>query len=514
MFHTPPINNMKFDSSQAIKESYHLPTEDSLNVLSDLSNQSSNASSNSNTGLTKEEIEQEVESIISLPSELSKLIDLFIDDLKQPKYLRPLSVVQLSSLFQSFYIKFDRSSFQYLTRQANEPANTLLNARESLSSGLSGIFNRSRSGSGTRKRSSSLFSTDSNNAFQPLLTPEEINKQLRNNELNNLKIERYMKLCEHDVFHKILEVGTSVPGNNNHKPSRTLKVTNLFRNSPEFIEFDKLLNEKLITLTSLAAHGKLDLTNFLAMSQRDTRVDGLWTDLEKLVYDSIAPHEKLQYLLKLHDDMMTFNHTSNDDFLSTLIYLIIHQPVKNIFLNVQFIKLFRYKKKLIEKELYALTNLEAALTFVQSLTVADLPEDTKGKLSQEERKILDTAITNKVALPEVKFCGESSAQHPGLPRSNSYKDFESGFKTVSTALDSSLRNIFGKIRSYTPPAQVASSINNSQVSLSVAEDGVKKNLSIPTSWKQFKNRQFEELKVTELKQLFENYQNILNALDD
>lgn len=508
MFHTPPINNPKYDSSQSIKESYHIHLE---STSPDLSNSSSNGSAS----LTKEEIAQEIGGINTLPAELSKLIDIFIDDLKQPKYLKPLNVLQLSGLFQAFYSKFDKASFQYLMRANDAGSTSFMSARESLSSGISGIFNRSRSGSDTRKRSSSLFSTDSSSGLQPLLTPEEINRHIRTTELNNLKVEKYMELCEHDVFRRILEVGTSVPGCNSkvdEKPQRTLKVSNLFRNSPEFIEFDKRLGEKLETLNRITSSGKLGLIEFLSITHADFDTDKLSEHLERLVYESIAPHEKLENVLKMHDDMiMSLNHLSNDDFLSTLIYLVIKKPVKSIFLNLQFIRLFRYSKKLVEKELYALTNLDAALTFVENLTLNDFPAGFGSDLSTEEQKELAIAISSKIALPDIQVgCETPSQRHPGLPRSNSYKEFEG----LRTALDSSLRNIIGKIRSYTPPApQPTTTTNSSQQASMVDGESNKKIVSIPQSVRELRNRDFEDLKVNELKQIFETYQKLLDAQD-
>ncbi|KAM3162913.1 VPS9 domain-containing protein [Lachancea thermotolerans] len=514
MFHTPPINESRFDNAQAIRESYHIQVDCASPDLANPPNDSSSS-------LSKEEITAEISQIRLLPPELSRLIDNFIDDLKQPKYLKPLNVVQLSGLFQSFYAKFDKSSFQYLNRlsDTNSNSNSFLSARETLSSGISGIFNRSRSSSDARKRSSSLFSTDSANGTLPMLTPEEINKHLRTTELNNHKVEKFLELCEHDVFKKILEVGTSVPGtvSKPDRPQRTLKVTNLFKNSPEFIEFDKALWEKLLVLSNMSKSGRLDLVNFLAIPKQELEPQELAAHLDKMVYGPLAPYEKLQNVIKLHDEMtQSLKHLSNDDFLSTLIYLIIQTPIKHIFLNLQFIKLFRYNKKLVEKDLYALTNLEAALKFIEGLTVDSLASEAQD-LSRGERRILQMAISQRIAIPDVQVSHDSSAQnHPGLPRSNSYKEFEG----LKTALDSSLRNIFGKIRSYTPPGApqpVPANGNDCPDRLNPSEssesDTSKKILPIQESWKELRNREFEDLKLYEMKQVFENYQKLVDALD-
>ena len=534
-FYTPPMTNPKFDVSQSIKESYR----PRLSVTQEDLHESCNAGGcgGHHVDLSKEEIDQEVNSIECLPMDLSKLIDLFINDLKQPKYVKPLTIMQLSSLFQSFYLKFDKASFNYLSGNGpnasvgSQP--TFLAARETLSSGLSGIFARSRSGSGSSlrrgRRSSSLFSSDSSNVT-PMLSPEEIQKQLKINELNNLKIDKFMALCERDVFRRILEVGTSVGSPSKEAivtrastQRNTFRVTNLFRNSPEFIEYDKLLDEKLQCLSKLASHGKVEMVEFLRLPDRvpsEDSIDRIQELLQNLVCHTIAPCEKVAALLKIHESMMFSQEMSNDDFLSQLVYYIITATPRNIFLNAQFIRLFRNKKKLVEQELYALTNLEAALVFIEGLTLNDFPPALQEQLSGSEKETLEVPISSKVVLPgPLKSVGSAatisvdSSMHDGHPeavRSNSYDGLRYAF-------DSSLRNIFGKIRSYTPPVQPIN-LPRSSSQLSLETD--KKSSSSPTrnsdassplpeGWKKFKERKFEDLKVGELKEVFDIYQKLV-----
>lgn len=524
MLYTPPITNPKFDMSQSIRESYKTQQASLQEELQD----TGSAASGSNVELSKEEIDQEVTSIQGLPHELSKLIDLFINDLKQPKYVKPLNITQLSALFQGFYIKFDKSSFNYLGNSSSSGINnqtTFLSARETLSSGLSGIFARSRSSSGSSvkrdRRSSSLFSTDSN-TVTPMLSPEEINKQLKLNELNNLKIEKFMELCERDVFQRILEVGTSVPSPSknrekkaNDKDKDTFKVTNLFRNSPEYGEYDKLLYEKMHFLSRLATDGKIDLAKFLGLPENVEldSFDDIEDILQNLVYHSVAPCEKAALLLKVHESMMYSHEMSNDEFLSLLIYYIIKICPKNIFLNTEFIRLFRYKKKLVQKELYALTNLEAALVFVEGLTLCDFSSELQEQLNSNERKLLETAISSNVSLPSHMRNNSSNSNvqevvHPEVLRSNSYDGFKYAF-------DASLKNIFGKIRSYTPPATlqpVPIPRSGSQFSFEQERkifNTTPTNAMVPDSWRRFKERNFEDLKVSEMRQVFEIYQKLV-----
>lgn len=515
--HTPPMTSRKFDISQSIRESYKAQQ---ASLQEDLQDVGSNGSI-TNVELTKEEIDQEVNSINDLPPELSKLIDTFINDLKQPKYVKPLNILQLSSLFQSFYTKFDRASFNYVVNTLGSSQPTFLAAKETLSSGLSGIFARSRSSSGSSfkrdRRSSSLLSTDSSNVT-PMLSPEEINKQLRLNELNNLKVDRLMELCERDVFRCISKVGTSVPSPSRDDKGRkmtesdTLKVANLFRNSPEYGEYDRLLFEKMQLLSKVAADGRIDLAKFLDLPDNvDPDSFGeIQNVICDLVYHSLSPGEKVEMLLKVHQSMMYSHEMSNDEFLSLIIFYAIKVCPRNLFLNAEFIRLFRYKKKLVQKELFALTNLEAALVFIEGLTLSDFPADLLEQLSVSERKVLESAISSKVSLPNKSVShnasqnnGSTEIQHPEVLRSNSYDGFRSAF-------DSSLRNIFGKIRSYTPPGTLQpASLPRSTSQNSFESDRRANHATVPNSLRRFKDRSFEDLKVSELKEIFDIYQKLV-----
>ncbi|SMN21216.1 similar to Saccharomyces cerevisiae YPL070W MUK1 Cytoplasmic protein of unknown function containing a Vps9 domain [Maudiozyma saulgeensis] len=598
-FYTTPVSNSKFDNSLSIKESYK-PRQSGLETLGEKPSQEEEekdiVETNEPTGnLTSEEIEESMNGITELPVELSHLIDVFIIDLKQPKYLRPLTIIQLSYLFQGFYTKFDKFCFQYLSNNGTTnqmtitpSATSFFTARESLSTGLSGIFARSRSSStasGTSitrapRRSSSLFSLESNSTgnITQMLSPEEIKIHLKTNELNNLKIEKYMILCESYIFNKLLEVGISVsspikqnPSSSsidtlssspsvektqeklNHSNQEIFNVSSLFRNTPEFGDFDKLLTEKLRCLSKLSLDGKINLDDFLGVPDsvdfsNESKNKDVRESLTKFTYYSTSPYEKVQILLNIHDSMTYYKGMSNDEFLSMLIYYIIKFRPRKLFLNAEFIKLFRYKKKLIQKELYALTNLEAALLFIEGLTLADFSDELQDELTTHEKKILESKVSDVITLPGSNGKNNLPTAVIDSPtpinrqngndsigsRTNSNEGFRNTF-------DGSLRNIISKIRLYTPPT-----VNNlkplplprstSQLSMdydggsplrslaspnngsSGEEDnthagtltpGRSVQRSIPEDWKKYRSLKFEDLTITQLKEVFEVYQKMI-----
>lgn len=555
---TPPINNPKFDPSQSIKESYkvHSASGSIVSAMSSGSSQESTAENDENRDfnkeplLTQEEID-EINSLDKMPNELSGMIDAFIDDLKQPKYERPLSVAQLSSLFQAFYIRFDKQSFHFLqtnkmsSSASNTSVSTFFNARETLTSGIGGLFSRSRSSStstnvsarGRNRRSSSILSSDSNaNNCTQMLSQEEIQRQLKLDEIINLKIEKYKDICERDLFKRILQVGTSVPtpylnGNQKMSPSKknqaseSFNITNLFRNSPEFEEYDKLLDEKINCIYRFSEQDFFDLVGFLDIpdtnkdfNNEDTKVE-IQEVLGNFTRKAIAPYEKSQYLLKMYEVMEHSKKMSNDDFLSLLIFYIIKCPVAHIFLNMEFVRLFRIKKKLVNNELFAITNLEAALLFVDGLTLSDFPTELQNKITEREREIFTSPLSSKVALPDLGRHGlEMENDVPELPkrmevtRAASYEGFRSVF-------DSSLKNIIERIKTYPSPSENENlekngPINSPEKILNNKITDVKNqanidNLMDPNDWKRYKDKNFDELTITELRDVFEIYKNLV-----
>ncbi|CAB4255811.1 similar to Saccharomyces cerevisiae YPL070W MUK1 Cytoplasmic protein of unknown function containing a Vps9 domain [Maudiozyma barnettii] len=600
-FYTPPVSNPKFDNSLSIKESYK-PRQSGLETLGEKPTQEEDekdiVEKNESTGnLTSEEIEESISGITELPTELSHLIDVFITDLKQPKYLRPLTIVQLSYLFQGFYTKFDKFCFQYLSNNnttttsqipITPSATSFFTARESLSTGLSGMFARSRSSStasGTSmtrapRRSSSLFSLESSSTgnITQMLSPEEIKTHLKTNELNNLKIEKYMILCESYIFNKLLEVGISVSSpikqdlssssidtlsslpivdksqeRVHHTHQELFNVSSLFRNTPEFGNFDKLLTEKLRCLSKLSLDGKINLDEFLGIPDsvdfsNESKNKKVSESLTKFTYYSTSPYEKVQILLNIHESMSYSKGMSNDEFLSMLIYYIIKFRPKKLFLNAEFIKLFRYKKKLIQEELYALTNLEAALLFIEGLTLVDFSDELQGELTTHEKKILECKVSDVITLPGSNGknnlptaiidsptpANRQNGNESTTSRTNSNEGFRNTF-------DGSLRNIISKIRLYTPPT-----VNNlkplplprssSQLSMDYDGGSPLRSLaspnngssgeednphlgtltpsrsshgSLPNDWKKYKDSNFDDLTIQQLKEIFEVYQKMI-----
>lgn len=209
-----------------------------------------------------------------------------------------------------------------------------------------------------------------------------------------------------------------------------------------------------------------------------------------------SPFGKLQHLASCHKaivDLLTKIHgssssTSADEVLPALIYILIRSPPgrTNIISNLQYIQRFRNASKIDGEAAYCLTNLEAAISFLETVDLASLRADEllegPAKTGNSSTK-LDTdllPLTGPKGIsgePEVESL---TVDHPLTSPADSPKQLnfprrppvhvhhssnlfepatnaigaagdavkstaDQGLKTVSTALDTSFKFFFGRM---------------------------------------------------------------------
>ena len=151
--------------------------------------------------------------------------------------------------------------------------------------------------------------------------------------------------------------------------------------------------------------------------------------------DSRTPLGKLQSLASTHQnivDLLTDLHQSSssaDEILPTLIYTLITSPPEgiNVISNLHFIQRFRSQNKINGEAAYCLTNLEAAITFLETVDLASLRAD----------EALE-GPTKPSSRPSTPRSESSSAWSPGQPTSAS---LSSPATTPLTAVPSHLGSI-------------------------------------------------------------------------
>ena len=219
--------------------------------------------------------------------------------------------------------------------------------------------------------------------------------------------------------------------------------------------------------------------------------------------ESRNPLGKLQLLASAHQnivDLLTHLHQSSssaDEILPTLIYTLISSPTQehpNVISNLHFIQRFRSSNRINGEAAYCLTNLEAAITFLETVDLASLrseemPEKQRKSIApstprSEEPNSWPAAASSTTSLPspcstpvtarpsslsmanplrmqqDVRHSPPASPSqqrrlstlfHPPVSALGAASDAvritaDQGFKTIGSTLDNSFKLLFGRLK--------------------------------------------------------------------
>ncbi|OAP60039.1 hypothetical protein AYL99_05041 [Fonsecaea erecta] len=416
-----------------------------------------------------------------LPIELASLTDRFIESLGAKIYNEPPTVDQLSELFQEFYARASGAIAIHISA---------LKSRLHRDQSPTPSKPTSRSRPLQNKPSNdSLAPLDQRGGSQQMLTASEVadrRKQRKLLEYKRIVLEEAVekRVCE-KVYDKIWR----------HKST-----------------LDEVRDEKLRSKTAALA--------LVGIGLKDLGID--WSeDTEKSVEDvqaSLAPAReslakmneeryplgKLQHLTTAHkavvDTLYSIHPSSSsaDEILPTLIYALITSPVEgiNIISNLYFIQRFRAAPKIDGEAAYCLTNLEAAITFLEDVDLASLrademPEGPRKVPSQSDGEVVSDKLEAFPLLPEsvpvsmspttatsqanatgtsiqlsqtssiAKSFPEKPSPIPATRHQRTFSDLlqpitnaneavrstaEEGFKNISNSLDNSFKFLLGKLK--------------------------------------------------------------------
>ena len=290
----------------------------------------------------------------------------FIASLTTAKvYSTPLSIDKLSEVYQEFYIQAESNIATHIktlaSRQSREASPTpSVSSKTSKASRLRPMNSRD-----------TLETPERAAPEQQMLTPQEVSERRRARRLlehKRLALEEAVerRVCE-GIYDRIWR----------HKSA-----------------LDEVRDEKLRSKTAaLALVGiglkdlgiefthttKPGLTAAALISQVDDWISKAREGLLKM-NDSRNPLGKLQNLAATHHCIVNLlselhqSSSSADEILPTLIYTLITSPPEgiNIISNLHFIQRFRSASKVDGEAAYCLTNLEAAITFLETVDLASL----------------------------------------------------------------------------------------------------------------------------------------------
>lgn len=167
---------------------------------------------------------------------------------------------------------------------------------------------------------------------------------------------------------------------------------------------DEVRDEKLRSRTAALALVGIGLHDLgVTFDQQPSESDGIqiedWISKARdgllKMNDAKYPLGKLQQLAAAHKNIVNFltalrqSSSSADEILPTLIYTLITTPPEgiNVISNLHFVQRFRAASKVEGESAYSLINLEAAITFLETVDLASLRsnEPVSGPSKSESR---------------------------------------------------------------------------------------------------------------------------------
>ncbi|KAI4718609.1 hypothetical protein E4T48_05175 [Aureobasidium sp. EXF-10727] len=304
-----------------------------------------------------------------LPIEIRSLSERFLKSLSVKTHANPLNIDTISELFQDFYEQAESHISTHIATLSIRLSRDKSPSRSAATKALGGALKG-------RKQSTEQTASPNGQGEQQMLTASEVadrRKARRDLEIKRLALEEAVEraVCE-KVYDRIYR----------HR-------------SADDEERDAKLRSRTAAL-SLVGIGLKELH----VDIEPAKGNGLPTD-EKELHDEIFkllapardhlqrmdqhryPLGKLQMLTEAHKSIVEtlsriFPSTSSaDEVLPTLIYTLMTSPPEtiNVISNLHFIQLFRARAKVDGEAAYCLVNLEAAISFLETVDLASLRAD-------------------------------------------------------------------------------------------------------------------------------------------
>ncbi|KAI1375907.1 hypothetical protein F4677DRAFT_421204 [Hypoxylon crocopeplum] len=417
-----------------------------------------------------------------IPIELVSKTDNFIDSLSAKVHSAPPNIDNLSKLFQDFYhvaASHIRTHIDSLaTRQTREISPT------------PSSYSRASAASLLRSKAASFSSKDKTKGTptkeeQQMLTAEEFASRKRARKALEQKrilleeaVER--RLCE-GIYDRIYRHrSTQDEAQDDRLRSKTAALA-LVGIGPADLGVD------------LGGDPSEETPEVLAKKQEEIRgyLDQARKDLI-LMHEKRYPLGKLNHLKAAHKSIVdTLSHfhpsSSADEIMPMLIYTLITMPPEklNVISDSNFIQRFRWDEKLEGEAAYCLTNLEAAITFLQTVDLASLRADeaSSGPLKPDSQpgtpktetfppaytaglsaaasspavttaetaqgiKLSPSSATLRAAVQRRRLSDliQTPAQAFGTASDSLFYTADQGFKTIGTSLGDSYKFLLGKLR--------------------------------------------------------------------
>ena len=291
----------------------------------------------------------------------------FIESLSAKVHSAPPSVEKLSDLFQDFYVRAGLQIGTHISAVASRlyrersPAPSK-SSQSSITSGTRSLL--------SRPSDQSLKDLDRTSRDQQMLTPAEVSERKHQRRLLEYKrgaleeaVER--RVCE-AIYDKIWRHRSTVDEIRDQKlHSKTAALALVGIGFSELgIDLGESTQEASDKASEMLVGARMSLS-----SMNESRYP-----LGKLRHLALAHKAIVDTLSALHPST-----SSADEILPTLIYTLISSADEevNAISNLLFIQRFRAVDKVDGHAAYCLTNLEAAISFLETVDLSSLREDEK-----------------------------------------------------------------------------------------------------------------------------------------
>ncbi|KAK5627944.1 hypothetical protein RRF57_003659 [Xylaria bambusicola] len=413
-----------------------------------------------------------------IPIELVSMTDNFIDSLSAKVHPSPPNIDNLARLFQDFYhtaaqhIQTHISSLA--SRQTREHS---LSSAGSTRASAASLLRAKAASIGTKDKAKA---TQTQEPEQQMLTAEEFADRKRARKALEQKkvlleeaVER--RLCE-GIYDRIYRHRTTHDEAQDDKLRSKTAALAVVGIGPADLGVD--LGESSEEGPEALVKKNAEIREYLDQARKDLI----------LMNQKRYPLGKLNCLKAAHKsivDTLSYFHPSSsaDEIMPMLIYTLITMPPEtlNVISDSNFIQRFRWEEKLEGEAAYCLTNLEAAITFLQTVDLASLRADeastTPSKPGISKTETFPPAFTagistptssSVVATPENTLGAKSAqtassfraavqrrrlsdliqtpAQAIGTASDSFFNTADQGIKTIGNSLNESYRFLLGKLR--------------------------------------------------------------------
>nr|XP_036586622.1 uncharacterized protein CTRU02_03210 [Colletotrichum truncatum]KAF6797179.1 hypothetical protein CTRU02_03210 [Colletotrichum truncatum] len=307
-----------------------------------------------------------------LPIELVSLTDSFVESLTTKTHPTPLNIDDVSQLFQDFY--------QVASTHINTHISALVYRHNRDASPAPSTSSKVSTASRLRAKAASIGSKDKPKVLpkaepeQQMITAEELANKKKARKAIEAKrgiieeaVER--RLCE-GIYQKIYRHKSTQDEAQDAKLRSKTAALALVGIGPADLGID--LGEDKSQSPEAVAEKAEEIKKWLEQARRDL----------VLMNEKRYPLGKLHHLKAAHKSIVeTLAHfhpsASADEIMPMLIYTLITLPPEhlNVISDLRFIQYFRWETKLTGEAAYCLTNLEAAISFLETVDLSTLRAD-------------------------------------------------------------------------------------------------------------------------------------------